>query len=116
VPTIAENVPGYDAGVTFGLYALSATPKDVVKKINADVEQIIKDPEFHKRFLEPMVVQAVPGSPEGFAQYLGKDAAKWSKLIQAAGLKVDGENHRSARSPHSACCWPQAPCADTYPT
>jgi tripartite-type tricarboxylate transporter receptor subunit TctC len=89
VPTIAETVPGYDAGVTFGLYALSTVPHDVIKKINADVEQIISDPEFHKRFLEPMVVQPVPGSPEGFAEYLHKDAAKWAKVIHAAGLKVD---------------------------
>jgi len=89
VPTIAESVPGYDAGVTFGLYALSAVPREVVKKINADVQQIVKDPEFHKKFLEPMVVQPVPGSLEGFAEYLRKDSAKWSKIIQAAGLKVD---------------------------
>ena len=89
VPTIAESVPGYDAGVTFGLYAPSAVPREVVKKINADVQQIVKDPEFHKKFLEPMVVQPVPGSLEGFAEYLRKDSAKWSKIIQAAGLKVD---------------------------
>jgi tripartite-type tricarboxylate transporter receptor subunit TctC len=89
VPTIAESVPGYDAGVTFGLYAPSAVPREVVKKINTDVQQIVKDPEFHKKFLEPMVVQPVPGSLEGFAEYLRKDSAKWSKIIQAAGLKVD---------------------------
>jgi tripartite-type tricarboxylate transporter receptor subunit TctC len=89
VPTIAESVPGYDAGVTFGLYAQSAVPPAVIKKINADVQQIIQDPEFHKKFLEPMVVQPVPGSLEGYAAYLRKDAAKWSKVIQAAGLKVD---------------------------
>jgi tripartite-type tricarboxylate transporter receptor subunit TctC len=89
VPTIAETVPGYDAGVTFGLYAPSAAPHAVVQKVNADVQQIIGDPEFHKRYLEPMVVQPVPGSLNGFADYLRKDAAKWAKVIEAANLKVD---------------------------
>ena len=89
VPTIAESVPGYDAGVTFGLYALSSVPHDIIKKINADVREIISQPEFHKKFLEPMVVQPVPGSLEGYAEYLREDAAKWAKVIQASGLKVD---------------------------
>ncbi len=89
VPTIAESVPGYDAGVTFGLYALSATPRAVIKKINADVRQIIGEPDFHEKFLKPMVVQPVPGSPEEFAEYLKKDAAKWAKVIKAANLKID---------------------------
>ena len=39
-------------------------------KINADVQQVINDPEFHKRFIEPMVVQPMPGSLEAFAAYL----------------------------------------------
>jgi tripartite-type tricarboxylate transporter receptor subunit TctC len=89
VPTIAETVPDYDAGVTFGLYAPASTPAVVVKKINADVQQIVGDPEFHKKFLEPMVVQPVPGSPEEFAKYLQKDSKKWAKVIHAAGLKID---------------------------
>jgi tripartite-type tricarboxylate transporter receptor subunit TctC len=89
VPTIAETVPGYDAGVTFGLYAPSTASREVIKKINTDVQEIIKDPEFHKKFLDPMVVQPVPGSLEGFAEYLHKDSEKWAKVIHAAGLKVD---------------------------
>ena len=84
VPTIAETVPGYDAGVSFGLFALSGTPREIITKINADVQKIISDPEFHKKFLEPMVVQPVPGSLEAFAEYLRKDAAKWAKVIKAA--------------------------------
>jgi tripartite-type tricarboxylate transporter receptor subunit TctC len=89
VPTIAESVPGYDAGVTFGLYALSSVPHEIIQKINADVREIIGQPEFHKKFLEPMVVEPVPGSLEGYAEYLRKDAAKWAKVIQASGIKVD---------------------------
>jgi hypothetical protein len=36
-----------------------------------------------------MVVEPVPGSLEGYAEYLRKDAAKWAKVIQASGIKVD---------------------------
>jgi tripartite-type tricarboxylate transporter receptor subunit TctC len=89
VPTIAETVPGYDAGVSFGLFALTQTPRNILDKINADVQQIINDPEFHKRYLEALVVQPIPGSLEGFAELLRKDSAKWAKVIDEAKLKID---------------------------
>jgi tripartite-type tricarboxylate transporter receptor subunit TctC len=89
VPTIAEAVPGYDASVSFGLFALARTPRDLLVKINADVQQIINEPEFHTRYIEPMVVQPIPGSLEAFAAYLQKDSTKWAKVIREANLKID---------------------------
>jgi len=89
VPTIAETVPNYEAGVSFGLFAPKGTPRDVLVKINADVQKVINDPEFHKRFLESLVVQPIPGSLDAFAAYLHKDSAKWAKVISAANLKID---------------------------
>jgi tripartite-type tricarboxylate transporter receptor subunit TctC len=89
VPTIAETVPGYEATVSFGLFAPTGTPREVVTKINADVQKIINDPEFHKRFLEPLVVQPLPGPLDAFADYLRKDAVKWQKGIKAANLKIE---------------------------
>ena len=89
VPTIAETVPSYESNVSFGLFAPTGTPSEAVKKINADVQQIINDPEFHKRFLERLVVQPLPGSLDGFAAYLRRDSAKWAKVIKAANLKID---------------------------
>ncbi len=89
VPTIAETVPGYEAAVSFGLFAPKGTPRDILIKINADIQKIINDPEFRKRFLESLVVQPIPGSMDAFAEYLRKDSAKWAKIIDAANLKID---------------------------
>jgi len=89
MPTVAETVPGYEASVSFGLFASSKTPRDILVKINADVQQVIDEPEFHKKFIEPMVVQPIPGSLEGFAAYLKKDSDKWAKVIKQANLKID---------------------------
>jgi tripartite-type tricarboxylate transporter receptor subunit TctC len=89
VPTIAETVPGYEATVAFGLFAPAGTPREIITKINADVQKVINDPEFHKRFLEPLVVQPLPGPLDAFADYLRKDSAKWAKVIKAANLKIE---------------------------
>lgn len=89
VPTVAESVPGYEAGVSFGLFALARTPQPIVAKISADVQMIINDPEFHKKFLEPLVVQPLPGSQPAFAAYLKAESDKWAKVIKASNLKID---------------------------
>ncbi len=89
VPTIAETVPGYAANVSFGLFIATGTPRPIIEKINADVQAIVSDPEFHKKFLEPYVVQPLPGPLEAYADYLRRDSAKWAKVIKAANLKID---------------------------
>jgi len=89
VPTIAETVTNYDASVSFGLFALTGTPANIVGKINADVQRVIDDPDFRGKFLEPQVVQPLPGSRDGFAAYLKAEAAKWSKVIADAKLQID---------------------------
>jgi tripartite-type tricarboxylate transporter receptor subunit TctC len=89
VPTIAETIPGYDATVSFGLYAPAGTPQPVMTKINADVQRIVNEPEFREKFLEPMVVQKLPGSMDALADYLQKESAKWSKVIHDANLAIE---------------------------
>ena len=89
VPTIAETVPGYEASVSFGLFAPAGTPADIVKKVNADVEQIVNDPDFQKKYLERFAVQPVPRSLDAFADYLRKDSSKWGDVIKKSGVTIE---------------------------
>jgi tripartite-type tricarboxylate transporter receptor subunit TctC len=89
VPTVAETVPGYEASVSFGLFAAAGTPADVVKKVNADVQKIVSDPEFQKKYLERFAAQPIPGPLDAFAEYLRKDSAKWGEIIKAANVKIE---------------------------
>jgi tripartite-type tricarboxylate transporter receptor subunit TctC len=89
VPTIAETVPGYEASVSFGLFAAAGTSADVLKKVNADVQKIVSDSEFQKNYLERFAVQPVPRSLDAFAEYLRKDSAKWGTIIRAARVRIE---------------------------
>jgi tripartite-type tricarboxylate transporter receptor subunit TctC len=89
VPTIAETVPGYEASVSFGLFAATGTPADIIRKVNAAVQKIVGDPEFQSKYLERFAVQPVPGPLDGFADYLRKDSAKWGKVIAAAHVTIE---------------------------
>jgi tripartite-type tricarboxylate transporter receptor subunit TctC len=89
VPTIAETVPGYEASVSFGLFAAAGTPADIIKKVNADVQAIVGDPEFRKKYLEPFAVEPVPGPLDSYSDYLRKDSAKWGDVIKKANVKIE---------------------------
>jgi tripartite-type tricarboxylate transporter receptor subunit TctC len=89
VPATAETVPGFEASVSFGLYAPAATPGAIVAKINADVQQILNDSAFRERYLHPQFLEALPGAPEAFVRDLEAETQKWAKIIEDAKLKVD---------------------------
>jgi tripartite-type tricarboxylate transporter receptor subunit TctC len=89
VPTVAETVPGYEASVSFGLFATAGTPADIIKKVNADVQQIVADPDFRTKFLERFAVEPVPGPLDAYADYLRKDSAKWGEVIKKANVKIE---------------------------
>jgi tripartite-type tricarboxylate transporter receptor subunit TctC len=89
VPTIAETVPGYEASVSFGLFAVAGTPADIIRKVNADVQKIVTNPEFQRKYLDRFAVQPIPGPLDAFAEYLRKDSAKWGEVIRAAHVKIE---------------------------
>jgi len=89
VPTVAETVPGYEASVSFGLFATTGTPADIVRKVNADVQQIVRDPDFRTKYLERFAVEPVPGPLDAFSAYLRKESAMWGDVIKKANVKVE---------------------------
>ena len=50
---------------------------------------IVGSVEFQTKYLERFAVQPVPGSLDAFAEYLRKDSAKWSKIINAAHVRIE---------------------------
>jgi len=89
VPTIAETVPGYEASVSFGLFAAAGTPAGIIKKVNANVQEIVGDPEFRKKYLERFAVEPIPGPLDSFTAYLREDSAKWGEVIKKANVTIE---------------------------
>lgn len=89
LPTVSESgVPGFEADSWYGLMAPAKTSRDIVAKLNADVLKAINSPELKKTFNEQGFV-AQAGTPEQFADYIKRDAAKFSKLVKKSGIKAD---------------------------
>jgi tripartite-type tricarboxylate transporter receptor subunit TctC len=90
VPTVAESgVPGYEATTWFGLFTTAGTPREVVLKINAEVQRLFNEEAFRKRFVEPLLYEVMTTSPDQFNEFIAAETKKWAKVIRDANLKVD---------------------------
>ena len=89
VPTFAEaGLPGVDVSLWFAVLVPSGTPAAIIKKLNADIAQVVADPDF-KQALAVRGFEAVASSPEQLAEFLEKDYVKFRDLISKLGLQVD---------------------------
>jgi tripartite-type tricarboxylate transporter receptor subunit TctC len=87
VPAIAETLPGFEAVAWYGVVAPPKTPKAVVDKINADINEALKAPEIMQR-MPDFSAEVVGGTPQATAAYMREDSARWHKVIQSAGVKL----------------------------
>ena len=89
VPTVAESgVPGFEAVSWFGIWAPARTPRDVLVKINADIQKVFADPDFREKFLDRAMLEPNTGSLEQFTAFIDAEAAKWSKVVKDSGAQV----------------------------
>ncbi|UVH61180.1 tripartite tricarboxylate transporter substrate binding protein [Variovorax paradoxus] len=89
VPTVAEQgYPGFNASIWFGLVGPARIPADVVARINNDVNQVLKMPDVVSR-LEEFGAEDGGGTPQRFDAFMRDERAKWARLVQARGIKVD---------------------------
>lgn len=89
IPTIAEaGFKDFDVNPWFGLFAPAKVPPQVIAKINADINEILKSKEVADKFLGQGAETYVT-SPQEFAAVLKADIAKWGKVVKASGASVD---------------------------
>jgi tripartite-type tricarboxylate transporter receptor subunit TctC len=87
IPAIAEaGLKGYDMTNWYGLLAPAATPREAIVKLNAEVVRILKLPELTGRLADDGMT-VVASTPERFGEFLARETDKFTKVIEAAGIK-----------------------------
>jgi tripartite-type tricarboxylate transporter receptor subunit TctC len=88
VPPVADTLPGFDFSLWGGYFAPRATPDDVVRRLNAEINRIVTEPELKARF-EAEGSAATPMTPERFDRFVRDEVAKYARLIKATGTILE---------------------------
>jgi tripartite-type tricarboxylate transporter receptor subunit TctC len=89
VPTMIEGgVPDFIASSWSGIVAPAGTPRDVISRLNAEINAGLKSAEMQDRFRK-LAAEANPGTPDDFAAFIVREVPKWQAMAKLAGVKAE---------------------------
>jgi len=89
LPTMAEaGVAGYDVTSWNGILAPAGMPREIVGRLNAELNKIIAAPAMRDRMIG-LGYEPVGGPPEDFGKFIAAELAKWAPVVKAANVRVD---------------------------
>ncbi|OVZ60633.1 hypothetical protein CDO44_07855 [Pigmentiphaga sp. NML080357] len=88
VPTVAEaGLPGYEAVGWFGLMAPAGTPREILERINRDVNQVLKSPAVRENLISEGAEPA-GGSVEDARRSIAEGERKWGRLVEQLNIQL----------------------------
>ena len=89
IPTADESgLPGFEVGVWYSFVAPAKTPKSVIDRLNAEFAKALRSATVAER-LKELGLTVVADSPEDFARFVAAESAKWRKVVEVSGARVD---------------------------
>lgn len=88
VPTTTElGYPKLQSSTWFALLAPKGTPAGVVDRLNAEVNEVLQDPEV-KKSLATMGATPLGGTRQALAEHLAAETTKWARVIKDSGIQI----------------------------
>jgi tripartite-type tricarboxylate transporter receptor subunit TctC len=88
LPALAEFIPGYDASSWHGFFAPAGVPKEIVAKLSAETQAIMKEPAVIEQ-LRKLGVDPVGSSQDAFAAHIAAETTRWAEVAQKANVKIE---------------------------
>jgi len=88
-PAIADTVPGYEASALFGMAAPKNTSKEIIEKLNKEINAVLAEPGMQKQLVE-LGGEPVIGTPEAFGALIVAETEKWKNVIEGAATEKVG--------------------------
>jgi len=87
IPTIAETLPGFEASAWYGIVAPPKTPKEIIDKINADVNEALRQPQVQDQ-LKRLSAGIFGGSVDKASAYMHQEVDRWAAVIRSAKVEL----------------------------
>ena len=89
VPTLREQgFAGLDVETWYGVFAPAGTPDGVVAKLNAEIGDILEEASIREA-LARQGMNAAGGPPQRLGELVGREIARWTRVVNAAGIKAE---------------------------
>jgi tripartite-type tricarboxylate transporter receptor subunit TctC len=89
IPTVAESgIPGFEVIAWYNMFAPARTPRSIVNRLNAELNRMLLQPDVRERF-RTLGVAPLSGTPDDLGNLLKFEIARYAKLINEAGIKLD---------------------------
>jgi tripartite-type tricarboxylate transporter receptor subunit TctC len=88
LPVVSETIPEFDLVTWHGVMVPAATPRDIVHKLNREIQWVLDQPDIRRRFADGGL-DITGGAPEAFEAILKRDYAKYGKILEAAGIRPE---------------------------
>jgi tripartite-type tricarboxylate transporter receptor subunit TctC len=86
VPAIGETLAGFEVMSWLGLAAPGGTPRAIVDRLNYEIGEILKLPDIRDK-LATVGNIATPSTPDQMQEYIERDAARWSRVVDIKGIE-----------------------------
>src|SRR5215212_2394477 len=87
VPALAETLPGFEAVAWYGIVAPPKTPKNIIDKLNADVNEALRQPEVQDQ-LKKLSAVTFGGSVDKTSKYMRDEVDRWAAVIKSANIEL----------------------------
>jgi tripartite-type tricarboxylate transporter receptor subunit TctC len=82
------GLPGFAATGYVGIMTTGGTPREIISKLNAAINEVMREPEFSAHFTA-LGYEMTGGTPEEFATFIRQDTARYARVIQAIGGAIE---------------------------
>jgi tripartite-type tricarboxylate transporter receptor subunit TctC len=87
IPPVSDTLPGYEAYEWHGVFAPSGTPMEIVAKLNAGLNEAIRQPDIVER-LKQLNVETRANTPEECRAFVASEMEKWGRVVKEANIKL----------------------------
>ncbi len=87
LPAVQDTIPGFDAYEWNGVFVPTGTPPEIVKKLNAGLNEVLRQPDVVERF-KTLNIDFKANTPDEFRAFVADETTKWGKVVREAGIKL----------------------------
>jgi tripartite-type tricarboxylate transporter receptor subunit TctC len=87
IPPASDTLPGFEAYEWNGVFAPHGTPPDIVRKLNAVINEAISSADVKERF-EQLNIETRANTPEEFRAFVADQMERWGKVVKDANIKL----------------------------